>query len=247
MGGVDRPRVLLSVAMSVDGHIDDGSADRLILSNAADLDRVDAQRAAVDAILVGANTVRRDDPRLLVRSAERVAARLAAGRPAQPVKVAISGRGDLDPGARFFTTGDGAKIVYLPSGIEPPEFLAGLATVVPAGAPLDPHRVLADLAGRGVRLLLVEGGTAVHTLFLTAGLVDELQLAVAPLFVGDPAAPRFVGAGAFPHDAGHRMRLLEARPVGDVVLLRYGLGPSGLVSAEPCSSTAAHSQAAKPR
>jgi 5-amino-6-(5-phosphoribosylamino)uracil reductase len=84
--------------------------------------------------------------------------------------------------------------------------------------------VLADLADRGVRRLMIEGGTAVHTLFLAADLVDEIQLAVAPLFVGDPAAPRFVTAGAFPHDAGHRMRLAEARPVGDVVLLRYLLG-----------------------
>ena len=84
--------------------------------------------------------------------------------------------------------------------------------------------MLADLAGRGVRRLMVEGGTAVHTLFLTADLVDEIQLAVAPLFVGDPAAPRFVAAGAFPRDARHRMRLAEARPVGDVVLLRYLLG-----------------------
>jgi 5-amino-6-(5-phosphoribosylamino)uracil reductase len=99
-----------------------------------------------------------------------------------------------------------------------------VATVVAAGDPLDPALVLADLHGRGVRTLLVEGGTAVHTLLLTADLVDEIQLVVAPLFVGDPDAPRFVGGGAFPHDAGHRMRLAEARPLGDVVLLRYLLG-----------------------
>jgi 5-amino-6-(5-phosphoribosylamino)uracil reductase len=221
---VDRPWVLLSAAMSVDGYLDDGSDQRLILSNPADLDRVDAERAAADAILVGANTIRRDDPRLLVRSAERVAARVAAGRPAQPAKVTISRRGELDPAARFFTVGDGAKLVYLPSGVSPPAGLAAAATVVAAGDPLDPGRVLADLADRGVRRLLVEGGTAVHTLLLTADLVDEIQLVVAPLFVGDPAAPRFVAAGAFPHHTGHRMRLAEVRPVGDVVLLRYLLG-----------------------
>jgi 5-amino-6-(5-phosphoribosylamino)uracil reductase len=94
---VVRPWVLLSVAMSVDGCIDDASDDRLILSNPADLNRVDAERAAADAILVGASTIRRDDPRLLVRSADRVAARVAAGRPAQPTKVTISRAGDLDP------------------------------------------------------------------------------------------------------------------------------------------------------
>ncbi len=221
-----RPRVLLSVAMSVDGYIDDGSAERLVLSGPADLDRVDGERAAADAILVGANTIRRDDPRLLVRSAERVAARVAAGRPPQPLKVTISSRGELDPSRRFFTTAERPPIVYVRSGVRPPPAVAAAATVVDAGDPVDPRRVLADLAERGVHRVLVEGGTAVHTMFLAADLVDELALVVAPLFVGDPGAPRFVAAGAFPHDATRRMRLCEARPVGDVVLLRYELGPS---------------------
>lgn len=218
---MDRPYVVLSVATSVDGHIDDASPDRLILSGPADLDRVDGERAAADAVLVGAGTIRRDDPRLLVRSAERVAERVAAGRPPQPLKATISTGGQLDPGARFFTVGDQPKLVYVPDGVG-----AALpaATVVPAGAPLDPRRVLADLAARGVRRLLVEGGTAVHTLFLTAGLADELQLALAPLFVGDARAPRFVGPGSFPHDATDRMRLAEVRQVDDVVVATYRLG-----------------------
>ncbi len=212
----ERPYVLLSVAMSVDGCIDDRSGARLVLSDAADLDRVDAERAGVDAVLVGATTVRRDDPRLLVRSAERVAERVAAGRIGQPWRVVISGSGELDPAARLFTTGDGHRIVYTshPGRVVVP------ADVVHAGAPVDPVRVLADLASRGVERVMVEGGTAVHTLFLAAGLVDEIQLVVAPFFVGDPDAPRFVGAGVLPGS----MRLAEARPMGHHVLLRYLLG-----------------------
>ena len=108
----DRPYVLLSAAMSVDGRIDDTGPAPLLLSDAADLDRVDEVRAGVDAILVGATTLRRDDPRLLVRSAERRAARVAEGRAADPLKVTVTGSGDLDPAARFFTTGAGPKIVY---------------------------------------------------------------------------------------------------------------------------------------
>jgi 5-amino-6-(5-phosphoribosylamino)uracil reductase len=221
---VARPRVVLSVATSVDGCIDDTSPHRLVLSGPEDLDRVDGERAAADAVLVGAGTIRRDDPRLLVRSAERVAARVAAGRPPQPLKATLSTGGKLDPAARFFTTGDQPKVVYLPDGVDAPPEVRAVAAVVAAGDPLDPARVLADLHGRGVRTLLVEGGTAVHTLFLTAGLVDELQLAVAPFFVGDAGAPRFVGPGAFPHGPDHRMRLAEVRRVDDVVLARYLLG-----------------------
>ena len=101
--------------------------------------------------------------------------------------------------------------------------LGDLACVVDAGRSVDMGDVVSDLACRGVRRLMVEGGGKVHTQFLTAGLADELQLVVAPFFVGDPRAHRFVGPGRFPWDADHRARLVEARPIGDVVLLRYDL------------------------
>jgi riboflavin biosynthesis pyrimidine reductase/pyrimidine deaminase RibD-like protein len=191
---MDRPYVVLSVAMSLDGRIDHRGPSRLILSNEADLDRVDAERARSDAILVGAGTLRRDNPRLLVRSPERRAARVRRGLPESPTKVALA-HGELDPGLRFFTEGDVEKLVYAS----------------------DLGAVLADLHARGVGRLLVEGGTTVSTAFLTAGLVDELQLAVAPLFVGDAGAPPFVRDGVFPGD----LTLAEARPIGDAVLLRY--------------------------
>lgn len=209
--------------MSVDGHIDAAGERPLLLSNDADLDRVDAERARSDAVLVGAGTLRRDDPRLLVRSAARRELRVAAGRPANPTRVALAGRGDLDPGLRFFTMGDAGRLVYCPSAAAGRlrARLGGAAEVVGAGEPLDLGGVLDDLAGRGVGRLLVEGGSAVHTAFLTGGLADELQLAVAPFFVGEAGAPRFVGGGPFPQDARHRMMLAEARPIGDVALLRY--------------------------
>ena len=79
-----------------------------------------------------------------------------------------------------------------------------------------------DLAERGVERLMVEGAT-VHTQFLTADLVDELQLVVAPVFVGDSQAPRFVRDGRFPWNPARRAKLADVRQIGDVVLLRYAL------------------------
>jgi 5-amino-6-(5-phosphoribosylamino)uracil reductase len=238
----DRPYVLLSAAMSVDGYLDDATHQRLILSGDADLDRVDEVRAGADAILVGATTIRRDNPWLRVRSAARREARLARGELADPVRVTITRSGDLDPAARFFA-GPGTRpsadasasapaskpqdpLVYVPASArgEVQARLAGAAAVLEAGDPLSLHVVLADLAGRGVRRLLVEGGGTVHTQFLLAGLADELHLVVAPLFVGDPRAPRLVGPGRYPHDAAHRMHLDGAEQLGDVALLRYRLG-----------------------
>ena len=129
----ERPYVLLSAAVSVDGYIDDASGERLCLSGAADLDRVDEIRAGCDAILVGAQTIRRDNPRLLVRSPARRAARLARGLTASPVKVTLTRTGDLDPASSFFTTGDAARLVYAASGAADGARirLAGAATITP--------------------------------------------------------------------------------------------------------------------
>lgn len=220
-----RPHVLLSCAMSIDGYIDDATDRRLLLSNDEDFDRVDAERAKVDAILVGASTIRQDNPRLLVRSNERQAARITDGLPPSPMKVTLTATGNLDAESKFFTTGDVKKLVYCPSAVvtKTKELFAdnSTAVVVDAGESLDLNQVLSDLATRGIDRLMVEGGQAMHTQFLTAGLVDELQLVVAPFFVGDSRAPRFVADGQFPWTSDNRLHLAAVQQIGEVVLLRF--------------------------
>jgi 5-amino-6-(5-phosphoribosylamino)uracil reductase len=222
---VDRPYTLLSCGMSIDGYLDAATDERLLLSNEADLDRVDAVRAGCDAILVGAGTVRQDNPRLLVRSQARRDARVGRGLRPSPVKVTVTAGAKLDPCADFFTAGDSDKLVYCASAAvgEARERLGRVATIVDAGQPVDLRRVSADLYARGVGRLMVEGGGTVHTQFLTADLADELHLVVAPFFVGDSRARRFVDDGRFPWHPGRRATLAEVRQIGDVVLLRYAL------------------------
>jgi riboflavin-specific deaminase-like protein len=210
-----RPHVVLSAAQSLDGYLDDASSTRLLLSNEDDFAEVDRLRAESDAILVGAGTVRADNPRLVVRSAELRRERLAAGRPEQPIKVTVTSSGKLDPTSRFFTTGDTTKLVYAPPMAA--DELRDVATLVDAGTPPELERILDDLGARGIRRLLVEGGGAVHTQFLAAGLADELRLAIAPITVGDPRAPRFLGTGAIPRP----LRLARVRQLGDVAVLHY--------------------------
>ncbi len=212
------PYVLLSAAVSLDGYLDDTGPERLLLSSPADFDRVDEVRASVDAILVGAGTIRADNPRLLVNSASRRAARVSAGRPEYPLKVTVSGSGELDPGANFWHTG-GDKVVYTTEkGAERARALGLAADVVGLGPDLDWRRLLEDLHARGVRRLMVEGGGRVHSQLLQEGLADELQLVLAPLFVGDPSAPRLFGPGGYQQG---RLRLVESRRIEDVVLMRY--------------------------
>ncbi|MCH0561267.1 dihydrofolate reductase family protein [Streptomyces sp. MUM 16J] len=223
------PYVLLSAAVSLDGYVDDAAPERLLLSSPADFDRVDEVRASVDAILIGAGTIRADNPRLLVNSAERRAARVASGKPEYPLKVTVTGSGDLDPRANFWHTG-GDRLVYTTDqGAERASRLLGsTAEVVPLGAELHWRELLEHLHDeRGVQRLMVEGGGRVHTQLLQQGLADELQLVLAPLFVGDPGAPRLFGPGTYQDG---RLRLVDSRRIEDVVLMRYeptapGTGP----------------------
>ncbi len=221
----DRPYTLISCCASLDGYLDDAGPERLVLSSAADLDRVDTERAGCDAILVGAETVRRDDPRLLVRSDECRAERLARGQSLTPLRVTVTRSGDLDPGARIFTAPGTGTVVYTEESAATglAQRLGDAATVVDAGPAVDLAWVLGDLHTRGVRRLMVEGGRRVLSQLLAVGLADELQLVVAPVFVGDVEAPRFVDPGVYPFRAPRRARLTEVRQVGDVALLRYAL------------------------
>ena len=253
-----RPYVLLSAAVSADGYIDDAGLGRLVLSDAADLDRVDEVRAGADAILVGAGTIRADNPRLLVRSAARRVARAAAGRPASPIRVTLTSRGGLDPAARFFTaepgtavepasmsptasmtetasitgtggmtgtggpcSGRGERIVYAagPVASRVREQVGATGAVVADMGTGGLSWILADLGERGVERVLVEGGASVLTGFLTAGLADELQLMVAPFFVG--GGVRLTREGTYPHGPANPMTLAQASRLGDGVLLRY--------------------------
>ena len=220
----ERPYTLLSCCVSIDGYIGK-AASRLFLSNDADFDRVDAVRASCDAILIGATTVRTDNPRLLVRSDARREELAARGLPESPMKVTVTRRAELDARADFFRVGDAEKLVYCASPwvAAARDRLGPVATVVDAGDNVEMRTLTTDLAARGVDRLMVEGGGTVHTQFLTEDIVDELQLTVAPIFVGDSEAPRFVRDGTFPWNPARRAELVEVQKLGDVVLLRYAL------------------------
>jgi riboflavin biosynthesis pyrimidine reductase/pyrimidine deaminase RibD-like protein len=195
-----RPYVLLSCAISADGYLDDAAPERLILSGPADLDRVDEVRAGCDAILVGAGTIRRDNPRLRVRDPARRAARVARGLPEQPLRVTLSASGDLDRAAAFFTH-PSPHLLYRDQSLA---------------------AVLDDLGERGIQRLLVEGGATVLGQFLAQDLANELHLAVAPFFVADPRAPRLTVP-----EPPRRMTLVDVHRLDDVVVSRYLLGEGG--------------------
>lgn len=211
--------VILSAAVSLDGYLDDCSPDRLKLSGAEDWDAVQELRATCDAILVGAGTIRCDNPSLVIRDPEARARRVAEGLEADIVKVTLTATGDLDPASDFFREGAGRKIVFAPHSADGENLRALEQHAELVMAPRITARFIVEtLAARGYRRLMVEGGSEVHTMFLTEGVADRLRLAVAPFFVGDDTAPRFVGNGAFP---GGRATLESVEMVGDMAVMNY--------------------------
>lgn len=212
------PYVVMTSTMSLDGYLDDTSETRLLLSTKADFERVDALRATCDAILVGANTIRKDNPRLTVKSKRKQKNRR------QPIKVTLSLSGDLDSASQFFTVGESEKIIYTTFSSEKAlkDRFASLATIVGIGEQkIELHSLLEDLYARGIQRLLVEGGSVINTQFLQKKLVDELQLSIAGFFVGQKDAPRFVQPGMFPWNNKNRMHLKTVTMHGDIAVLHY--------------------------
>lgn len=144
-------------------------------------------RAAVDAIMVGAGTLRAElvDPRVDVPG---VRARHLRGQPAQPLAVAVSGSLSLEPTHRFLVNGP-AGTVILTTDAAPPDRAARLAryaTIVQTGTGnVDLLAGLRHLrAAFGVRWLLSEGGPSLNQRLLDAGLIDELFWTIAPKLAG---------------------------------------------------------------
>ena len=213
-------RVILSAAVSLDGCLDDCSPDRLVLSSAEDWQEVYRLRASCDAILIGAGTLRADNPSLVLKDEESRRQRIAAGRSADPIKVVVSGSGKLDPSARFFRTGDCEKIVVTEARDLDPE-LEEQATVLRLEK-ITAVGILSQLALRGIEILLVEGGSQILTLFLGEGAFDRFRLAIAPFFVDDECAPRLKGVSGTP-----LLRLERVERLGETAVSHYR-GESGI-------------------
>ncbi|MEN8906083.1 MAG: dihydrofolate reductase family protein [Clostridiales bacterium] len=224
----DKPYVLVKCAMSVDGYIDDSSDERLILSDENDFERVDIERAKCDAVLIGAETVRKDNPRLLLKSEKLINERITKGKTKYPMKVTITSSGNFSKDSKFFNIGDTKKIVYCPENTcnklnETFNKLNDIDIVSCKNDPIDPVFILKDLKIKGVNKLMIEGGSNILTTFLSNNLVDEIQISIAPFFVGDKKAPKFVNYGNFPFYKNNRMKVKNSEIINNIILITYQL------------------------
>lgn len=171
-------RITLSAAVTANGYLDDTTPRRLMISTPEDWAAVHALRAQHDAILVGAETLRRDDPALVLRDPQLRRKRSERGLRPDPAKVTLTESGRLSPDLRFFTQGDADRYVF--STRELPE-LSDVSTVISsAGEPLTARFVVTELEKRGIERLFIEGGSRILQMFLSEGMADSLRLALNP-------------------------------------------------------------------
>ena len=168
--------VVGQLGQSLDGRIATESGDSHFVTGPADIRRLHRLRALVDAVIVGAETIARDDPRLTVRA--------VAGE--NPVRVVLDPDTRLDPTRHVFADGAARTLVVRRAGGHAHGSVEGEVVSVPAAGPegFDPHDVLRALRNQGLARVLVEGGGITVSRFLEAGLLDRLHVTVAPLLIG---------------------------------------------------------------
>jgi len=211
------PLVTYKAAVSLDGKVAAAGGDAHWISSPESRRRVHAMRAAADAVMVGAGTLRRDDPRLTVRDAE--------GR--DPVRVVVSRTGRVPLDATVFTTGQETPTILLTEALERGDAAAlahrGVEVVQAAGLCAG----VAELARRGLIDILCEGGPTLAGALLTEGLLDRVAVFVAPLVLGR-GAPDLVALPAAASVAGG-VALQDARWTisGPDVLCEARVAPDG--------------------
>ena len=108
---MDRPFIFINSAMSADGKLSTKERKQVRISGKLDFERVDELRARADAIMVGIGTVLSDDPSLTVKSPERKAARKAAGKSENPVRIIVDSAARTPLDADIFKKGEGIRII----------------------------------------------------------------------------------------------------------------------------------------
>ncbi|WP_333779740.1 RibD family protein, partial [Falsiroseomonas oryzae] len=198
----DGCRVIGRLAQTVDGRIATSSGSSQWIGGRGDILHTHRLRALCDAVLVGAGTVRHDDPRLTTREVPGPS----------PVRVVLDADRRLPATHRIFT--DGAAPTLLVAATDGPAMhgQAEVLRVARDASGLDLPALLRALAARGLRRIFVEGGGRTVSAFLAAGCLDRLHLTVAPVILGS-------GIAAF--------SLPEAARIGDGLRFAWRVWPLG--------------------
>ncbi|MEL6480083.1 MAG: RibD family protein [Pseudomonadota bacterium] len=166
--------VIGQLGQSLDGRIATPTGASKYINGKAALVHLHQIRARVDAVIIGVGTAVADDPQLTTRH--------VAGD--SPVRVIIDPRGRMPSDLRMLSDGAAPVLAVTLPGAAVPDGVDQLVLPADVSGQITPAAIVAALAGRGLRRLLVEGGAETLARFINAGLLDELHLMVAPIILG---------------------------------------------------------------
>lgn len=210
-----RPWVALKLARSLDGRLADASGRSKWLSGPEARAWVQHLRAGFDAIAVGGETARRDDPALTVRG------ELVPRVP--PVRVVITTSADVPLDGQLVRTARETPVIVTARPDAPPERIRALeAAGVQVLLAHDLRAALGALRAAGAGALLVEGGGRLAGALAAADVLDRQYLVQSPVLLGDGGTPAFAGVPDAAIGTAVRWRVLERRNLGDDTLLVVG-------------------------
>ena len=217
-----KPYVILNAAMTLDGKIatETGSSN---ISGKEDLIRVHELRKEVDAIMVGINTVIADDPRLTVHKIE-------SKKEDNPIRVVVDGKGRIPIESRI--TNDDAPTIIAVSDDYKSDLTAsdkyqvlknkGVDFFFAGEKQVDLVKLMNYLYEKGVKTLMLEGGSTLNFSMIKDGLIDEIRICVAPMVVGGVnAISLFGGDGFMTMDESVKLELVDSFSCGKDLVLKY--------------------------
>ncbi len=217
-----KPYVILNAAMTLDGKIatETGSSN---ISGKEDLIRVHELRKEVDAIMVGINTVIADDPRLTVHKIE-------SKKEDNPIRVVVDGKGRIPIESRI--TNDDAPTIIAVSDDYKSDLTAsdkyqvlknkGVDFFFAGENQVDLAKLMNYLYEKGVKTLMLEGGSTLNFSMIKDGLIDEIRICVAPMVVGGVnAISLFGGDGFMTMDENVKLELVDSFSCGKDLVLKY--------------------------
>lgn len=210
------PYVVLCAAMSIDGKIATSTGDSK-LSSRADLISLHKLRSKHDAILIGKNTLISDDPLLTVRSVK--------GK--NPLRIILDSTGSIPISSKIIQTSNSIPtLLAVSKKITKKNFLKlskyPLDVVTLGDTSINPVILLKYLAKRGIRSVLIEGGSFVNWNFIKMNLIDELILTITPFVVGGTKSISLVGGTGFKYiKDSAKFKLVSTKVTKNEVTLRY--------------------------
>jgi 2,5-diamino-6-(ribosylamino)-4(3H)-pyrimidinone 5'-phosphate reductase len=210
---MSRPYVLINCAMSVDGKIAQPSGKQMKISSEEDLKRMYKLRNKSDAVLVGINTVLSDDPKLTVKEKY-------VKNPKQPVRIVLDTYCRTPVSAEVVN--NVTKTLIIVGSKCNKKFGENVEIIkckTTKGNLIDLKILLDVLYKRGIKKLMVEGGSSTISNFLNEGLVDDFYIFIGSMIIGGKNTPTLVDKDF----TDKKLKLVESKKIGSGILLHYRL------------------------